>query len=307
MFCCVAQTCHSPVKRCAESRPSTPGDDRAVFGLVNIMKSKSGAVSGVTPVGSAFCISSKLVLTADHNVRDGKTDPRSIQFGLIKTLGWAGLKQSEVLIVSCIHHCVDEDWAVLQLAGDGEFDSFVQVCPEAELPKKRTWIGIKDFPAGLLSVNSTTKLEITSTCVKIQQYEPRELPGRKLPKNNKFPVVSDDKFVQRAIIEDVIAVECGRVMGSCGAPYFAQNGKVIAFQYESVDETPERGSVGSSSHISLSHGYVLCRLPAFWAWYVDQKGSSSTFSFAGGGSSSASAPFSAGSFSSSAPFDDDNL
>ena len=50
--------------------------------------------------------------------------------------------------------------------------------------------------------------------------------------------------------------------GSCGAPYFNNNNKVIGFQVESVDDVD----------VSISCGYVFCNLIGFKKVYKDIHG-----------------------------------
>ena len=63
-------------------------------------------------------------------------------------------------------------------------------------------------------------------------------------------VFSGFKVVKRttrsqARVNDVVIVSGGRVAGSCGAPYFNSDGKVIAFNFESIDDS-ETGSADRS-------------------------------------------------------------
>ncbi len=59
--------------------------------------------------------------------------------------------------------------------------------------------------------------------------------------------------------EDTIMIDGGRVYGSCGAPYFAENGTVV-----SLGDGPEpfsysmRSHTSSRSHTAFNQGYVLC-------------------------------------------------
>lgn len=74
-------------------------------------------------------------------------------------------------------------------------------------------------------------------------------------------------------------VSGGRVYDSGGGPYFVENGRVVAFHVRSLDVAPEpsgrssRSHSSNRSHVSCSHGYVLCRLPDFVAWHTDNIGS----------------------------------
>ena len=244
-----------------------------MFGLVCVTM-KKGVISEVIPIGTLFFISHQLAITARHNLGTDDVVVNGTTFGAVKTLSaGVSVKVSDVVEMVCVYDCVGEDWAILKAVHEDAPTSpsrtFVEICEENELPARRECIGIKDFPVGMLSTASSTKLTVASTNVKIQQYEPRKQNNSRRKLTNKFTVVADDSYdaTTADVVEDVIVVSCGRVMGSCGAPYFAANGKVVAFHFESVDETPENSSVGSTSHISYSHGYVLCRLPQLYDWY----------------------------------------
>jgi hypothetical protein len=165
----------------------------------------------------------------------------------------------------------DEDWAILKVT-IGSLTHFVTVCSEPELPGKHEVVTINDFPVGLIDSESTTVLEVNEQAARVVRYEFR-FPAAKQSSSKKpklqsttFQVVPDDAFVPVSYPSDVMVVSGGRIRGSCGAPYFASCGKVAAMHFESVNDDDGSSNV-SSSHVSYSHGYVLCRMPHFVAWY----------------------------------------
>jgi len=229
------------------------------------------------PAGTGFSISNKHVLTARHNClgTDGNIHPT---IGLIKeVVKGENIERSTIVMLKHVDSSAVDDWAVFERVDGGEFAASVKICPECRLPNVRAPVGIKNFPAGLIDTNSTTKLTVASLHVKVYQYEKR-LPTEDIKRPPKrsapfFMEVVDSACVPSPAVEDVIMVAGGRVAGSCGAPYFNMGGEVVAFHFESVDDS-EPGSKASSrsSHYSYSHGYVLCRLPSFVAWYESSIG-----------------------------------
>ena len=121
---------------------------------------------------------------------------------------------------------------------------------------------------GLVNSFSAAKLSVLSVLAKVSMYECRLQPRpASMTGDTSFsvPVV---KSALRTIDTDevVIMVSGGRVKGSCGAPYFNLRGEVVAFHFESVDDSESETSA-HSNHVSYSHGYVLCRLARFMSFY----------------------------------------
>lgn len=177
---------------------------------------------------------------------------------------------ADIVILTYENHCCnkDEDWAVYKRSA-GNFTHSVQICPEHELPVSGVRIGIKDFPVGLVSVGSVTKVTLDSFHTKVSNYQ--VFSDSAVSKKRKFAVT---KTKPATSVERAIQVVGGRVTGSCGAAYFGVNGKVVAFHKEIVDDGREEVSVSNSytsdrSHTSYSVGLVLCRLPKFKVWYND--------------------------------------
>ena len=51
-------------------------------------------------------------------------------------------------------------------------------------------------------------------------------------------IVKDSEYTKSdPASKDVVMVRGGRVRGSCGAPYFNLRGEVVAFYFESVDDS----------------------------------------------------------------------
>jgi hypothetical protein len=199
--------------------------------------------------------------------------------GLVKCLVEnEAIHMSDVIMLELEHASVDNDWVIMKPSpsnGKSEpFKHFVCMCEEAELPPERQAIGVKDFAVGLYEVGSSTKLQVGSTSCKVVHYEPRESPNRDNRSGFHVPLLPDGIPISRQDrSEDTIMINGGRVYGSCGAPYFAENGKVVAFHVRSLDDAPEpsshstRSHTSSRSHVSFSQGYVLCRLNDFVNWY----------------------------------------
>jgi hypothetical protein len=259
---------------------SIPGDSNVMFLVVLIKRAKKSKkhpdppypIIEVSPGGTAFAISEKLVFTANHNVM-GKGGAEQ-EIGLLTEYEDLICKD-DIIVATLVASCADydEDWAAYQRSS-GSFTHFTQVCPEHELPVKNNKIGERDFPVGLVTSFSSRKLNIQSFHTKVYQYDifKQINTSTKRRKGNSGRVV-DEKPIRPT--ERALLVVGGRVKGSCGAAYFAQNNKVVAFHVESLgdgawgeDIVSESNSYASDrSHTSFHRGLVLCRLPKFIAWY----------------------------------------
>ena len=267
---------------CAGSeRPVTPGDSDSVFGLIELTLTKKRKIMTLmaTACGSAFAISNQYVITARHNLL--YTDGRVKDVGLVKEMvEGVPLNETDIIKLKLVKHSVDNDWAVLQRCDGETFPKHATVCPDLELPTDRSTVGVKDFTTGIFEVGSATKLKVLSVSTKVCQYEPRASDNMNVSSMMHIPVIRKGEQMpllpQR--IEDTIMVIGGRVYGSCGGPYFAENGKVVAFHVRSLDDSPEpsgrstRSRSSNRSHVSYSQGYVLCRLPDFVEWHKDNIG-----------------------------------
>jgi hypothetical protein len=120
---------------------------------------------------------------------------------------------------------------------------------------------------GLVTRVSVTKAYLDSFHSKVFNYQ--VFSNSAVSRKRKFNVV---KTKPVTAVEGALLVVGGRIPGSCGAAYLHVNGKVVAFQKESVDDGREEVSVSNSyhsdrSHTSCSTGLGLCRLPRFKDWY----------------------------------------
>jgi hypothetical protein len=212
-------------------------------------------------IGTAFAVSPKLALSAWHNLSENGFRAGDVILLCKEVNEGVVLRSSPVVTVFDYHE--DEDWVLLELVGSGSvFTINASLCPEAELPPDRDGagqsvvVGIRDFPAGLIS--SFSRLTVASTQGKIWNYSSKVTPQtgvKKLRLADQFPPSE----------QNMINVCGGRVAGSCGAPYFASNGKVIAFHVASVNDADSADAKSSNghSHTSYSEGHVLARLAVF--------------------------------------------
>ena len=264
---------HAPCKISVD-RPSTPGDADAVFCVVMLGDTGPNNMQQAVPVGTGFAISNTHVFTARHNCfGDGEDVQPNV--GLVKEIVTREITPRSALItLEYVESHAADDWAVFKRIDGGEFASSVKICPEYRLPSAslRAPIGIKDFPVGLFDTSSTAKLTVASVQAKVYQYE-KKLPVTDTKSSRKRSAqfvmqIGDVAEPLSPAVEVVIMVDGERVSGSCGAPYFNAQGEVVAFHFESVDDSDtNKSSSRSSSHVSYSHGYVLCRIPTFVEWY----------------------------------------
>ena len=232
-------------------RATTPGDSATVYCLL----------VDDEPIGTTFAIANNMVLTAYHNL---DTDFKTLSICKFVTRDKNNdYVTDKIIVVKVFKQDSEEDWAIL-VAEKNNFSSIAVICRDNELPEKRGIIGIRDYEVGMFSTDSRTKLEDASSgVIKVAGYENRVTPPSSPGHLAKKVKVVENYEPQ---IEDSIVVEGGRVSGSCGAPYFATNGKVVAFHVRSINDA-SNDSVSQDSHLSKSVGLVLCRLPVFWAWY----------------------------------------
>lgn len=171
----------------------------------------------------------------------------------------------------------DEDWVILKRRS-GIFTAFVKVCPEPHIPQQGGLIVIKDFPVGLITTNSLTKVGVMAHRTTVVHYQPiyQENNPKQFKEMKQFivKVVADDIYQPDVRIQSVLVVDGGRINGSSGAPYFCDNGTVVAIHFTSVDghDDTQLDSLSGRSHASLSCGYVLCRLKEFKEWYEREIG-----------------------------------
>ena len=246
------------------ARPGTPGNNSAVFGVVL----QQGAKLAV--IGTAFAVNQKLAISAWHNFIESNFQTGDVVYLCKELCQGIILKSSPQVNVR--EYDVIEDWVVMELIS-GDFSSHVTLCKEGELPTDEypvdshgstisigKDVGVRDFPYGL--IDSTERVSIGSMTGKIYNYSP-------LHTDRKYSdqLILADSFP--TVVNSILNIRGGRVLGSCGAPYFGENGKVIAFHVSSCNDadTGDMKSTSGHRHASYSAGHVLCRLPKFAAKY----------------------------------------
>mmetsp|Transcript_18480 Transcript_18480/g.25550 ORF Transcript_18480/g.25550 Transcript_18480/m.25550 type:complete len:187 (-) Transcript_18480:80-640(-) len=165
-----------------------------------------------------------------------------------------------------------EDWVVLELTS-GDFSCHVTLCKEEELPTDEypvdshgatisigKEVGVRYFPCGLIYFSG--QVAIRSLFGKIYNYSP-------LHTGTKYSdqLILADSFP--TAIHAALNIRVGRDLCSGGAPYFGENGKVLAFHVSSFNDAATSAMKSSSGHSNVSYcaGHVLCRLPNFAAKY----------------------------------------
>lgn len=221
-------------------------------------------------IGTAFAVCRKLAISAWHNFAENSFQVGNVVYLCKELFQGMILKSSPQVVVR--EYDTIEDWVVLELKS-GEFSDHVKLCREDELPTDEypvdsygaiisigKEIGVRDFPCGL--VDSTERVTVGSMTGKIYNYSPpltEKKYSRKLVLADSSPTT----------VNSVLNIRGGRVLGSCGAPYFGENNKVIAFHVSSCNDadTSDMKSSSGYSYASYSSGNALCRLPNFAAKY----------------------------------------
>ena len=158
--------------------PPTPGDAAVMFLVLKLTrgggKKNKGKIITAVPVGTSFALSDNLLFTAAHNVCEKNVVVREI--GVVQVYEDPVLI-SDIIVLTHECHCIDkdEDWAVYKRS-TGSFTHTVLICPEHELPMKGIRIGIKDFPVGLATVGSVTKVDLDSFHTKVSNDIKFSLP-----------------------------------------------------------------------------------------------------------------------------------
>lgn len=213
-------------------------------------------------------------MTAAHNFSPIVNEAESSNYyGLTKIVEGTNIGVFDIIRLQSTAFAQDEeeDWIVLSRV-DGSFPSSVTLCSETTLPVPGGKIEIKDYPVGLFSSRSSNVVSVTSITSSVTWYEAKMEPSDEPAlKARKVQAIRSYKVVELKEPVDVtkncvVTVKGGRVSGSRGAPYFTTNGDVFAFHFEAIDDFD--ASVSDSRSLeTFSHGYVLCRLPAFKIWY----------------------------------------
>jgi hypothetical protein len=240
-------------------RPSSPGNKKVVFGLVI---TQSGDTQG-RPVGTLFAISPNFAITACHNIMDDNNQPMN-NIGAISKLELHSMN-SGFIPLEVIYTSISEDWAVLKPRSNFLFQAFTEMCVDSDkLPDVDSYIGIVDFPAGIINTSSSSRMTIDHLSAKLLHYE-REYNDLPVSTDPTFAISTSADIPRDNSDEKIVLVRGGRVRGSCGAPYFTGRGDVFAMHFESINDADEVNS--DHSHLSYSKGYVFCRLPEFVNWY----------------------------------------
>jgi hypothetical protein len=74
------------------------------------------------------------------------------KIALVREFKPHALVRSSILEASLVMYCADfdEDFAIYR-RDRGTFAHYAHICKEEDLPRPNQWIGIKDFPIGLLT------------------------------------------------------------------------------------------------------------------------------------------------------------
>lgn len=240
-------------------RPSTPGDDSTVFGIILRRGEEIRAV-----IGTAFAISSHYAMSAWHNFTENGYQPGDVVI-LCNEID-AGEILASSPQVEVVDYDVGDDWVILRLVSSSPaFPKYATPCPEAELPPDNDdggdeavpsrRVGIRDFPSGVFE--SSSHVKVGSWHGKVWTYSaPHD--SNPIKKLRLVP-----QFASK--VRSVVYVRGGRTLGSCGAPYFTDCGKVFAFHVGSINDADTEDMKTSSGHsyTSYSEGRVLARLKSF--------------------------------------------
>lgn len=180
------------------------------------------------------------------------------------------LLDSAILELSILGHNEEEDWAVL--LSTKEFTRYVTICSENDLPSTNSEVEIRHYPVGMISSCSLSKLDVSVAHTRLFQYECDLPPATKTSgsiRNSIFKITTAPSASSRTINEKVAVFYGGLVDGSCWGPVFIGRDKVMAFHFESVNDSLNGNSDGFS-HQSVCKAYVYCRLPNFWNLYTTE-------------------------------------
>lgn len=166
---------------------------------------------------------------------------------------------------------VDEDWAILRPVDDTKFLPHATIgMSESDLPLPSVSVTVAHFPVGLSLLEARKKaVEPCQFTTRVAWYEARQ-PAQRTAKNeerhlkvkNPCREPGQDAVVRHTLpSRDVMVVDGGHVLGSCGAPFFGMDGMVVAFHVQQADD---------SADVAAPHtrGNVLCKQRRFRAAYV---------------------------------------
>ena len=202
------------------------------------------------------------MLTAYHNLSE--KDTVSGSFAIMKEFERGEVEEKDVFRLKFLGGNKDEDWAVLELKKPsyGGFNSIARICPVSSIPKIGSKITIADYPVGVFTHSHKIACCIVQTS--IDRFEVN--PSPPVSPDKEAVIVPQKKKSRRTeSVDKAVIVQGGRSIGSCGAPYFADDNSVVAFHYSSIDDF-DASSNDSRSYTASSVGRILCRLPEFAAF-----------------------------------------
>ena len=189
------------------------------------------------PVGTAFAISSRHVLTARHCILDDKSNVPSICIARCCT-------SSEIFapIRMLIHSSsIENDWAILILEGEmaDNFPSFLDIATVDRLPEKDAEVRALFAPISLMLEGSMLSLEIS-----VENYSRITHYGLNSPlttfdefKGLSLSTVNSAPNFRQNPDAVLLNVSGGLTGGSCGSPYIDRSGFVVAMHLFSANES----------------------------------------------------------------------
>lgn len=253
---------------------ATPGTNEPMFIVGEISIDVDGGEL-VDPLGTGFAIGRRHFLTACHNVRGAATKEEKAYFVkeivLLKELAEKVHVDDINLRATYVDGSTraDEDWAIFERTDDKDFDSYVEICTEANLPKTNEMIGVRDYPVGYWKARMTANITIESSSTKVSNYDRYVTDAKNKDNTPRVAKVVYKRPPSAPLHADrVMNVRGGRVKGSCGAAYFTKDNTVAAFHITSFDEDLKTAVfAGTRTFTANSQGLILCRIPSFMKVY----------------------------------------
>lgn len=191
----------------------------------------------VQPTGTAFAVSSRHVLTAAHNLID--TD---LELYLAKMIVFK--KFYEKIVVERTNMFSETtDWCILRLAeGEPDLPYVPNFATLDELPQmtrgKSSEVRAIHAPMAKYKANDSMAIEVENESFqRICKYD--ILGAKKEESEVRFLKVGVGAYTSARDHPDghFLLVEGSLSKGSCGAPYFNHEGKVVAMHLSSIDDT----------------------------------------------------------------------
>lgn len=233
--------------------PTSPKKRSSVFVLCEPHNKSSNTVG--KPIATAFAVLPEYILSASQNIP-------------IMMLPWATENDVSAIRLECCdsyratnppsamiplelvayNNQHGYDWAVFKRTDGLQFDEYLTICPEDELPKATDEDEVKIYYADF----SSYEAEI----------------------NCNVPIMYQSRLKVRSVIDCRMSVDVVLEGGSCGGPIVTWQGKVIAIHSVAVSDLAEIKSTYSheeemseitmsskSSEYRATHGCIICRLP----------------------------------------------